>query len=38
MGNKKSLPNLYNMEDAADSDLPSEIGEDQWGEIPKYWY
>lgn len=24
--------------DDIDPDLPSEIGDDQWGEIPKYWY
>ena len=38
MGNKKSIPNRYMNDDHVDSDIPSDLGDDQWGEIPRYWY
>ena len=36
LGKKKS-PGKYNLE-GQESDLPSEIGDDHWGEIPLYWH
>ena len=37
MGNKKGRSSPYRYDDLY-SEIPSEIGDDQWGEIPRYQY